>query len=302
MNSFSPTSNNFPEFSRTAIGLWRLGSWGLTNAQLLDFIEQCMDAGITTFDHADIYGNYTCEEIFGQAMAGQSSLRSKMQLVSKCGIRLVSENRPKHQAKTYDTSRKHIIKSVENSLKALQTDFLDVLLIHRPDPLMNADEAAESFRSLRESGKVLHFGVSNFMPHQFDLLQSRLDFPLITNQVEISVLKLDAFFNGTLEHCQQHRIQPMAWSPLAGGGLFSSYEPQAERLRAALNKIAQSLGSCSMEQVALAWLLNHPSGIIPVLGSGNIDRIRHSIKAEKINLSREQWFSVWNASTGGDLP
>lgn len=302
MNSFSPTSSDFPVLSRIAIGLWRLGSWGLTNAQLLDFIEQCMDAGITTFDHADIYGNYTCEEIFGQAMAGQSSLRSKMQLVSKCGIKLISENRPKHQAKTYDTSRKHIIKSVENSLKALQTDFLDVLLIHRPDPLMNADETAEAFRSLRESGKVLHFGVSNFMPHQFDLLQSRLDFPLITNQVEISVLKPDTFFNGTLEHCQQHRIQPMAWSPLAGGRLFNSDDERAIRVRKVLTEITGQHKNADMEQIALAWLLNHPSGIVPVIGTGNINRVKNAVEAEQIQLTPEQWFSIYIASVGSDLP
>jgi predicted oxidoreductase len=307
LKNMNLTASTFPDnnhsiFSRFALGFWRLHSWNSTNTRLLSFIQQCMDAGITTFDHADIYGNYSCEEIFGHAMAGKSLLRSKMQLVSKFGIKLVSDKRPDHKIKTYDTSSRHIITSVENSLKALQTDFLDVLLIHRPDPLMNADETAEAFRNLRESGKVLHFGVSNFMPHQFDLLQSRLDFPLITNQVEISVLKPDAFFNGVLEHCQQHRIQPMAWSPLAGGGLFSSNEPQAERTRAALNEIARSLISCSIEQLALAWLLQHPSRIVPVLGSGNIARIKHALESERIKLTREQWFTILTASTGEEIP
>lgn len=296
------TTENFPGFSKTAVGLWRLNSWNFSSEQLLDFIKQCMESGITTFDHADIYGNYSCEELFGQAMVGQSSLRSKMQLVSKCGIKLVSDKRPGHQIKSYDTSRKHIVKSVENSLKAMQTDFLDVLLIHRPDPLMNADETAEAFVQLRDSGKVLFFGVSNFLPSQFDLLQSRLDFPLVTNQVEISAMCLDSFYNGVLDQCQQHRVIPMAWSPLAGGKLFNSYEPQADRLRKVLTDIGISRGGYSMEQVALAWLFNHPSGILPVLGSGNTERIRKAVEAEKISLNQEQWFSILVASTGADIP
>ncbi|MFU8845093.1 MAG: aldo/keto reductase [Bacteroidales bacterium] len=302
MNSFSPTASISPDFSRTAIGLWRLHSWDLKNAHLLDFIEKCMDAGITTFDHADIYGNYSCEEIFGQAMAGQSSLRARMQLVSKCGIKLVSDKRPDHKVKTYDTSKVHIIQSVENSLKALQTDFLDVLLIHRPDPLMNADETAEAFRNLRESGKVLHFGVSNFMPHQFDLLQSRLDFPLVTNQVEISILKPDTLFNGIIEHCQQHRIQPMAWSPLAGGRLFHSDDPQAIRLRTVLTEIAAQHENADMEQIALAWLLKHPVGIVPVIGTGKINRVKNAVEAEQILLTSEQWFSILKEAAGADVP
>ncbi|MBE0661654.1 MAG: aldo/keto reductase [Bacteroidales bacterium] len=293
---------NFPGFSKTAIGLWRLNSWDFSSVQLLDFIKQCMETGISTFDHADIYGNYSCEGLFGQAMKGQSALRSNMQLVSKCGIKLVSDKRPAHSIKTYDTSRAHIIQSVENSLQALQTDFLDVLLIHRPDPMMNADETAEAFVQLRDEGKVLFFGVSNFLPSQFDLLQSRLDFPLVTNQVEISVMCLDSFYNGILDQCQQQRVVPMAWSPLAGGRLFSSYDPQAERLHKVLTEIGNSFGGYSIDQVALAWLFKHPSGILPVLGSGNIERIRKAVEAEKINLSQEQWFSILVASSGVEIP
>lgn len=289
-------------FSPLALGFWRLNSWRLTGNQLLDFIKQCIEKDITTFDHADIYGGYTCEEIFGNALSGQSSLRTKMKIVTKCGIKLVSERRPHHHLKTYDTGKKHIIQSVENSLKALHTDFLDVLLIHRPDPLMNADETAEAFHMLRDSGKVLNFGVSNFLPHQFDLLQSRLSFPLITNQVEASVLCLDPFNNGVLDQCQQYRIRPMAWSPLAGGRLFSSDDPRMQRVRATLEKVAGELGDYNIDQVALAWLLNHPSRIVPVLGTGNTDRIKAAVKALEIRLSKEQWYTIFTASTGTDLP
>lgn len=302
MKARASSNNVVWEFSKIALGFWRLNTWGLTGNHLVDFVRKCMESGITTFDHADIYGGYTCEEIFGNAINGQSSLRSQMQIISKCGIKLVSERRPEHQLKTYDTGRDHIVTSVENSLAALHTDYLDVLLIHRPDPLINADETAEAFRKLRDSGKVLHFGVSNFLPHQFDLLQSRLDFPLVTNQVEISVLNLDTFYNGILDHCQQYRIPPMAWSPLAGGRLFSSEDSQALRVRTALEKVAADLGSYSIDQIALAWLLNHPSHIVPVIGSRNMDRIKMAAEAINIRLSKEQWYFIWIASTGSNLP
>jgi predicted oxidoreductase len=271
MNSFNNSSSEFHGFSKTALGFWRLHTWSLTGNNLLDFIKQSMEAGINTFDHADIYGNYSCEELFGQAMAGQSALRTRMQLVSKCGIKLVSDKRPDHKVKTYDTSKAHIIKSVENSL-------------------------------LRESGKVLNFGLSNFLPHQLDLLQSRIEFPLITNQVEISVMCLDSFSNGVLDQCQHYRIQTMAWSPLAGGRLFHSDDPQATRLRTVLTEIAAQHENAGIEQIALAWLLNHPSGIVPVIGTGNINRVKNAVEAEQIQLTPEQWFSIYIASVGSDLP
>ncbi len=289
-------------FSTFAVGFWRLHSWGFTTVQLIDFIEKCFELGIKTFDHADIYGDYSCEEIFGKSIAKKPSIRSKMQLVSKCGIKLVSEKRPNHKIKTYDTGSQHIIQSVENSLQMLQTDYLDVLLIHRSDPLMDADEIAEAFYKLGSGGKVRYFGVSNFLSAQFDLLQSRLDFPLITNQVEISVMNFDAFNNGILDQCQQYHIKPMAWSPLAGGQLFSAETAKAIRLRDTLNLIGTKYGSYSPDQVALAWLLQHPSGIVPVLGSGKIDRIEQAIESQMIKLSREDWFTIWTSSTGVEIP
>ncbi len=302
MNTAITPRNDLQVFSEIAAGFWRLRDWNMSQKQLTGFVIQCLEMGITTFDHADIYGLYSCEEIFGKAMAGQSSLRGRMQLLSKCGIKLVSEKNPGLRTKIYDTGSDHIIRSVENSLRALHTDYLDALLIHRPDPLMDPGDTAEAFALLRDSGKVLHFGVSNFLPSQFGLLQSFVDFPLITNQVEISVMKLDAFSDGVLDQCRQYGIKPMAWSPLAGGALFHSQEPQAQRLRASLEAIGSELGNYSIEQVALAWLLHHPSGIIPVLGTGNIERVKQSAEAGKIKLTREQWFSIWMASTGAELP
>lgn len=302
MNSSTTTSSKLPLFSKTALGFWRLHSWGLSSGQLLDLIKLTMDAGITTFDHADIYGNYSCEELFGNATARQSSLRDKMLIVSKCGIRLKSEKRPENEMKIYDTSFKHIIQSVENSLKALKTDYLDVLLIHRPDPRMDVPETARALSHFRETGKVLYFGVSNFTTSQFDLLQSNLDFPLVTNQIEISVMKTDYLYNGVLDQCQRLRIQPMAWSPLSRGEIFSGNDSQAERLRPVLQNIAEAHGNCGIDQISLAWVHNHPSRIVPVIGTGKAERIKSAVEAEKIQLSPEEWFLILNASNGVEIP
>lgn len=260
-------------------------------------IDSCLDLSITTFDHADIYGDYTCESLFGELLKTDSHPRDRMQLVSKCGINLVSPNRPEHTLKHYDTSQRHIFKSVENSLRNLHTNRLDLLFVHRPDPLMKADEVAEAFTQLRQSGKFLYFSVSNFTPSQFDLLASRLDFPLITNQIELSVLRLTPFTDGTLEQCQKLQIAPMAWSPLSGDELFFGKTPKAIRFRQALAAIAQDLNA-AIDQVALAWLLAHPVNIVPILGSGNLDRIRSAVRTEALHLTREQWFAIWTASMG----
>ncbi len=294
-------SNEGPECSRIALGMWRLSDWNLGTDQLLHFLETTLDEGFTTFDHADIYGNYTCEHLFGRALAKKPSLRAKMELVSKCGIRLISDKRPENRFHSYDTSEAHIIRAVENSLENLHTNYLDVLLIHRPDPLMDADAVASAFLHLRKSGKVRHFGVSNFTPFQFELLQSRLDFPLVTNQVEVSVLQMDALHDGTLDQCQQRRISPMAWSPFGGGRLFAGQGERESRLRSVLQEIGGEYHATA-DAVALAWLLRHPSHIVPVLGSGDIGRLRSAKRALQLDLSRDEWFRIWTASTGHEVP
>jgi predicted oxidoreductase len=291
-----------PRFSRLALGLWRLAEWGLSDAELLDLIQTSLEVGITTFDHADIYGDYTCEELFGRMLLQSPFLRKDIQIVTKCGIKLVSAKRPEHGIKHYDTSRTHIIASAENSLRLLNTDWIDLLLIHRPDPIMDADEVAEAFAALREAGKVLYFGVSNFTPSQFDLLASRLDFPLVTNQVELSVMNMGVLHDGTVDQCQRLGISPMAWSPLAGGRLFGDDTAQAQRLREALRTVGQQLGGASMDQVALAWILKHPARIVPVLGTGRVERVQSAARAGALELSREQWFSIWSASAGVPVP
>jgi predicted oxidoreductase len=291
-----------PRFSRLVLGLWRLAAWGLSDQETLALIQASLDEGITTFDHADVYGGYACEELFGRALTLNPSLREHMQIVTKCGIALVSDSRPEHTIKHYNTSQGHILASAENSLRMLRTDWLDLLLIHRPDPLMDPHEVARAFAALRDSGKVLNFGVSNFTPSQFDLLQSCLDFPLVTNQVEFSVVKMKVLDDGTVDQCQKLGIAPMAWSPLAGGHLFSSDSAQATRLRQTLKEIGQRLGGAFIDQVALAWILGHPVRFLPILGTGKIMRIQRAARAEKLSLTREQWFAIWSASTGKEVP
>ncbi|MFQ5770754.1 MAG: aldo/keto reductase family oxidoreductase [bacterium] len=291
-----------PQVSRIALGFWRLADWRISRIMLTKMIEACLDWGLTTFDHADIYGDYSCENLFGAAFAETSCQREKIQLVTKCGIKLVSENRPAHAIKHYDTSKAHIKASVENSLKMLRTHYIDLLLIHRPDPLMNVNEMGEAFTELKQAGKVQHFGVSNFTPAQFESLAAGLDFPLVTNQVEFSLMNMDVLYDGTVDLCQRLHISPMAWSPFGGGRLFRENSEQANQLRKVLSSIGEQLDGASMEQVALAWILHHPVRIIPILGTGKMERIKSAVQAEKLQLSREQWFAIWSAAMGKEVP
>ncbi len=282
-------------------GIWRLTEWHMSDEQIIKLVEDCMDMGIDTFDHADIYGDYMCEELFGNAIAKAPELNKSIKVVTKCGIKLLSQNRPDHYIKHYDTSYDHIIWSAENSLKMLRRDNVDVMLIHRPDPFINPEEVAKAFTELRQSGKVKEFGVSNFLPSQFSALQSYLDFPLVTNQIELSVAALHEFDNGTVDHCQEHRIHPMAWSPLAGGAIFSAETHRFLTIRNVLHKIGKKYGA-SIDQIMYAWLLAHPVGIIPIVGSGKIERIKSAVDAQNIKLTRQEWFELWVASKGENVP
>jgi predicted oxidoreductase len=295
-------SKHGPDVSRVVHGLWRLAEWNKGKREIVDLIQSCLEKGITTFDHADIYGDYTCEDRFGSALAEAGIDRSAIQLVTKCGIKLVSANRPAHRVHGYDTSCSHIIASVEDSLKCLRTDYIDLLLIHRPDMLMDPREINEAFVRLRQSGKVHYFGVSNFLPSQFEMLASKLDVPLVTNQIEYSVLNLNAHADGSIDLCQKLEICPMAWSPLGGGRLFEDGSDRAKRLRETLRRIGRDLGGASMDQVALAWILKHPAKFVPVLGTGKADRIKRAVEALDLELSLEQWFEIRRDSLGQDVP
>lgn len=300
----SPTiqlTENGPILSRIVAGMMNLVSWKISTAELIEFINTCLDLGITTFDHADIYGDYTCEEVFGKALGTESGLRKRMQLVTKCGIKSISPRWPENGVKHYDLTRKHITASVETSLKNLQTEMIDLLLIHRYDPLMDVDEIAEVFFHLKKSGKVRYFGVSNFSPYQVDLLNSRLEDPLVTNQIRFSVLYPEVMFDGTLDQCQMNRTPLMAWSPLGGGEIFTGNSTRVQQLRSVLNEVAAKYENTSLDGVAIAWLLSHPAKVMPVLGSGKIGRLESAVDAALLEISRQDWFKILEASTGQEV-
>jgi predicted oxidoreductase len=281
-----------PVLSRIVSGVWR---WHTVSSAAVDqLIGTSLDCGITTFDNADIYGDHSNEEIFGNALKKNPGLRKRMELVTKCGIKFPSAKRPSSWIKHYDTSARHILWSAENSLKLHGTDYLDVLLIHRPDPLLDPQEVADAFTNLKDSGKVLHFGVSNFTPAQFEMVQSYLPFPLVTNQIEISVAKNNLLLDGTLDVLMKHRASPMAWSPLGGGSLmngqFDTIFSKASNYRA------------SNSQMSLAWLLKHPAKIFPVVGTTKPERIKESAAAMNIDLDLQDWFEMLKKAMGEEMP
>lgn len=291
-----------PVFSELVQGYWRMAEWGMSPQQRLSFLKQHVELGVTTVDHADIYGNYQCELLFGEALALDKSMRDQIEIVTKCGIHLCGDHTPERKINHYDTSKQHIVASVNNSLSRLNIENIDVLLIHRPDALMNADEVAETFLALKKAGKVTHFGVSNHSPRQFELLQSKLDAPLVTNQVEINPLNFDVVDDGTLDQMQTENTRPMAWSCLAGGSIFSGNSEKETRVRNELEAIRQEIGAESIDQVIYAWVRHLPSKPLPIIGSGKIERVQTAIEALKFELTREQWYRVWVASKGHGVP
>lgn len=285
-----------PALSRIVAWAWR---WKLETKEIERLIYAALEAGISSFDHADIYGDYENEKKFGSVLKGKSALRGRLELITKCGIRLVSAAHPEHRIKHYDTSKEHIIRSVENSLLNLSTDRLDVLLLHRPDPLMHPEEIAGAFQLLKEHGKVLWFGVSNFSATQFEMLQAYVPFPLITNQVEISLFNSVKLFDGTVDTLMKHRVSPMAWSPLGGGKYFTA-SGQAETIEMKLEGFASKY-NCTISQLLLAWLLRHPANIFPILGTTNPDRIKEGAGALRVELDRQDWFAMLKSVTGKDV-
>ncbi|PSW15660.1 oxidoreductase [Photobacterium rosenbergii] len=293
---------NGQQFSELVQGYWRLADWNMTPQERLSFLKQHIELGVTTVDHADIYGNYSCEHLFGEALAIEPSVRDQIEIVTKCDINLCSDLVPERKINHYDTSKQHIVNSVNNSLSRLNIENIDVLLIHRPDVLMDADEVAEAFAELKQQGKVNHFGVSNFTPSQFELLQSRLDAPLVTNQVEINPLNFEVAHDGTLDQLQMKRVKPMAWSCLGGGAIFSGQSEQQVRVRNELEAIREEVGAESIDQVIYAWVRRLPSNPLPIIGSGKIERVQAAVDALNITLTREQWYRVWVASKGHGVP
>lgn len=282
--------------SRIVYGMWRLGDDADTSpAHVQAKVEACLAQGITTMDQADIYGGYTAEDILGDALRAAPGLRDQIEIVTKCDIVAPVGRHAGARVKYYDTSSAHITASVEASLKAMATDWIDLLLIHRPDPLINPDETGAALDRLVDSGKVRAVGVSNFRPWDTDLLQSRMDAPLTCNQIELSLMAHEALVNGDLAHLHQHRIAPMAWSPLAGGKMAG-----AGALREKLDALGLAADT-DWSAVAIAWLLHHPAGILPVLGTNNLDRIARISDALRVPMDRQTWYELYTLALGREV-
>ncbi len=287
--------------SRLIHGFWRMMAWKKSPEEILDLIHFDLDMGITSFDHADIYGDHQCEEAFGRSLHLQPSLRQKIQLITKCGIKLPSKKFPSRTVKFYDYSYDAIITSVNDSLVNFQTDYIDLLLLHRPAPFFEPTEVARAFGELRDSGKVRFFGVSNFSPHQFKMLDYYLDMPLVTNQIELSPYHLDVFHDGNSDFFIRNRIKPMAWSPFAGGRLFSTSDDKSIRILLVLEKLAKKYNTTT-STISLTWMLMHPMQCMPILGTGKKERLQESAGALGFSLELEEWYDIYQAGLGHDIP
>lgn len=285
--------------SRIVYGLWRLGDDRDTSSRHVQAkIEACLDQGISSFDEADIYGDYESESLFGAALKRAPRLKADIQVITKCGIMLVSPKFPRRRVKHYDATARHIAASIDNSLKRIGIERIDLLLVHRPDPLMDPGETGRALDAAVASGKVRAIGVSNFKPHDWTLLQSAMKTRLVTNQLELSLIASEGFTNGDIAFLQERRLCPMAWSPLGGGALFAN---SPAPLRDALRRIGAAQG-VDAAAVAVAWLMAHPARILPVMGTNNLDRIRALADAAKVEIDRETWFELYSAALGREVP
>ena len=289
---------NNARYSRIIAGAmtWGQGGQGFNHEEVSDLIKYCLDIGITTFDHADIYGGYTTEADFGVGFKHSRVKRENVQFISKCGIQLDAEARP-NKVKHYEYSRDYIMWSVERSLKNLQTDYLDFLLLHRPSPLLEPDEISEVISRLVKEGKIKNFGVSNFTPSQIAMLETSVT--VAANQVEFSLTANDVMFDGTLDDCIANKRMAMSWSPL--GSYFKEKNPQVKRIRKVINPLMEKYDA-SVDQLLLAWILKHPSKVYPVVGTATKSRLKDALRAMEIELELQDWFMLLEASQGQEVP
>jgi len=299
-----PLSPQGPECSRLVYGTWRLLSdaAGAAPRALCERLQRCADLGITTIDTAEIYGGYAVERAIGEALALDPSLRARLEIVSKAGIYVPVPQHPERKVAFYDASATQLIRSVEESLRLLRTDHLELFLVHRPDWLTPADDTAEGLNRLLRDGKILSAGVSNYSVHQFDALNARMDRPLVTNQVEFSLLHMDPIYDGTADQCQRLGIAPMAWSPLAQGRLMRADDEAGARVQALAAELGPKYGGATTDQLALAWIMAHPSRPLPIIGTNRVERIESAARASGIRLSREDWYALWSAAQGRRIP
>lgn len=275
---------------------WGVWDKNLKTKEMENLIHICFENKISTFDHADIYGGYTTEAQFGKALFNSKIQREQVQLISKCGIQMIAEKR-NNTVKHYDYSKKYIIWSVENSLKNLKTDYLDVFLLHRPSPLMQADEIAEAVEQLKSEGKIIDFGLSNFTRSQSELIRQKT--PIAFNQIQFSATDFQPMIDGSLDYMQLHQIRPLSWNPL--GSVFRQENMQTFRLRKLLALLVSKYG-IGADSILLAWILKHPAQIIPIAGTVNVARIQNLIKATQLELEQEDWFAIWTESMGNEVP
>lgn len=284
------------ELSRIVYGMWRVGDDSDTSpSHIRAKIDACLAQGITTIDQADIYGGYTAEGLLGACLKDNPGLRDQVEIVTKCDIVAPAGRYATARVKHYDTSANHIAKSIDFSLSEMAIEHIDLLLIHRPDPLMDHEETGRALDDAVSSGKVRAVGVSNFRPWDWTLLQSAMKTPLATNQIEISLQHHEPLTNGDIAFLQERGIAPMAWSPLGGGSLFQDGEPRATASRVAM------MNDVDEAAVAIAWLLAHPIGILPVMGTNRIDRIERFTDALKVKMDRETWFELYTAALGREV-
>ncbi|RMB63534.1 aldo/keto reductase [Dokdonia sinensis] len=286
------------KFSRIIQGCMTWGAWGkqFNEQEMIATMHHCLEAGITTFDHADIYGDYTTEEDFGNAFAKADIPRDSIQLISKCGIQMKGEARPENTIKHYQYDANYVISSAERSLKMLQTEYLDLFLLHRPSPLLRPDEVSKAVEQLKSQGKIKAFGLSNFTPAQTDLVRTKTE--VVANQIEISLTTRESLTDGSLDYMMTHGIAPMSWSPL--GSVFREDTPQNQRIKKKLKSLSEKYNAKD-DQLLLAWLLKHPSGIHPVIGTTNKERITNAVTASDIELELKDWFELLEASVGEEV-
>lgn len=278
-------------------GTMNWGAWdkNLTPKEMGNLIQVCFENKITTFDHADIYGSYTTEAEFGKGLSGTNIQRDTIQLISKCGIQMVAHNKPT-KVKYYDYSKQHIINSVEQSLKNLQTDYLDVFLLHRPSPLMQADEIAEAVQQLQSEGKIIDFGLSNFTTSQTELIRQKIN--VSYNQIHFSATDLEPMLDGSLDYMQLNNIQPMSWNPL--GIVFREDKKKTRRLKILLARLVEKY-RVGADTLLLSWVIQHPAKVLPIAGTVNIARIQSLMKAVNLTLDKEDWFAIWTESRGEEV-
>lgn len=296
-NKLSPRG---PILSRFALGHMTVfeDDKGTDPDRIKEKVDACLEAGITTMDHADIYGNYLAEDVFGKFLKVNPSYRDKIEIVTKCGICLLSDQRPDHRIKHYRYDKTHIKSSVEKSLSNLSTENIDLLLFHRPSPMLDPQIVAQACQELKKEGKVNYFGVSNFTVNQFNALSQYVE--LETNQIQASPLYLDHFVNGEFDQCLEKQISPMIWSPLARGRFFKPQTDRENRLVKCLSELSKKY-DCPLDVLIYSWLLNHPSKPHIILGTNKVDRISNSKNALNITWDIQDWFAVWCASTGEEV-